>query len=190
VISANQYVAGASGSVYTSGPGQTGATANCAATTASTQDPSQRLGQLFILGNCTCWCQIILPTSTASDFIDFSLSKCQCNADCASSWQQTNNPTFNNVDKRDDPPLSDHKADEQAKRQYTQVPFNERPYMLVANSMAFGNSCYTPHTDWEVKYPNPGPDVVPSDGSYPLMLPMGNCTGPWGPEDSPGWQHN
>jgi hypothetical protein len=130
-----------------------------------------------------------MPTSTASNFMDFSLSKCQCNTDCAISLPQTNTATFNNVDKRDASPSSDHETGSQTKRQYAQIPFNERPYMLVADSMAFGNSCYTPLTNWEVKYPNPGPDVVSSDGVYPLMLPTGNCTGPWGLQDSPGWQH-
>jgi len=48
---------------------------------------------------------------------------------------------------------SGHEADKQSKGQHAQIPFNERPYMLVDDSMAFGNSYesyYTPLINWEV----------------------------------------
>ncbi|KAI9730193.1 MAG: hypothetical protein M1834_005957 [Cirrosporium novae-zelandiae] len=48
------------------------------------------------------------------------------------------------------------------------MAWKDRPEMLVAD---IGNGCLTPHTTAEVKYPNPGPDVVPGDGVYPLVLP-------------------
>ncbi|EDN05555.1 predicted protein [Histoplasma mississippiense (nom. inval.)] len=48
------------------------------------------------------------------------------------------------------------------------VPFNDRPSFLFAN---IDNGCQTPMTNFEVKYPNPGPDVVQGDGEYQLKLP-------------------
>ncbi|QSS54869.1 endoglucanase [Histoplasma capsulatum var. duboisii H88] len=48
------------------------------------------------------------------------------------------------------------------------VPFNDRPSFLFAN---IDNGCQTPMTNFEVKYPNPGPDVVQGDGEYELKLP-------------------
>ncbi|KAK2813860.1 hypothetical protein FQN50_000261 [Emmonsiellopsis sp. PD_5] len=55
------------------------------------------------------------------------------------------------------------------------VAFNDRPSFLFAN---LDNGCMTPKTDYELKYPNPGPDVEGGDGEYKLRLPMGagNCT--------------
>ena len=47
--------------------------------------------------------------------------------------------------------------------------------MLIADD---GNGCLTPKTTAELKYPHPGPEVVPGDGDYPLELPSGNCSGP------------
>ncbi|KAI9741409.1 MAG: hypothetical protein M1835_003110 [Candelina submexicana] len=49
------------------------------------------------------------------------------------------------------------------------VPFSKRPGILVAD---IGNGCLTARTTAEVKYPNPGPDVVQGDGEYPLSLPL------------------
>ncbi|EEQ28554.1 conserved hypothetical protein [Microsporum canis CBS 113480] len=48
------------------------------------------------------------------------------------------------------------------------IAFNDRPDFLVAN---INNGCKTTRTNAEVKYPNPGPDVVKGDGVYPLELP-------------------
>jgi hypothetical protein len=58
----------------------------------------------------------------------------------------------------------------QSKRTYSPtIPFSERPGMLIADN---GNGCLTPLTTAEVKYPNPGPDVVEGDGEYQLELPL------------------
>jgi hypothetical protein len=46
--------------------------------------------------------------------------------------------------------------------------------MLVAD---IGNGCLTPSTNAELKFPEPGPDVVQGDGEYPLQLPSGNAQG-------------
>jgi hypothetical protein len=53
------------------------------------------------------------------------------------------------------------------------MAFHDRPLMLVAD---MGNDCHTPRTVAEVKFPNPGPDVVTGDGVYPLQYPTGNCS--------------
>ncbi|KAI9763642.1 MAG: hypothetical protein M1840_000356 [Geoglossum simile] len=66
----------------------------------------------------------------------------------------------------------------QGKRAYSPaVPFKERPGMLIADN---GNGCLTPHTTAELRYPNPGPDVVEGDGEYQLELPL--------PPDKCGYQ--
>ena len=49
-----------------------------------------------------------------------------------------------------------------------EIPYHSRPGFLVAN---LGNGCETARSLSEVKYPNPGPDVVEGDGVYPLELP-------------------
>ncbi|KAI9829952.1 MAG: hypothetical protein M1819_005924 [Sarea resinae] len=49
------------------------------------------------------------------------------------------------------------------------VSFAQRPGLLIADT---DNGCMTPHTTAEVKYPNPGPDVVMGDGAYPLEMPV------------------
>ena len=54
------------------------------------------------------------------------------------------------------------------------VAFTNRPLMLVADD---GNGCFTPKKTAEVKYPDPGPDVIVGDGEYPLELPSGTCAG-------------
>ena len=51
------------------------------------------------------------------------------------------------------------------------VPYNQRPGPLVADIPDPDNGCWTVKTTAEVKYPNPGPDVVLGDGVYPLALP-------------------
>ncbi len=48
------------------------------------------------------------------------------------------------------------------------VPYAQRPAFLVADT---DNGCLTVRGTAEVKYPNPGPDVVTGDGEYPLALP-------------------
>ncbi len=54
------------------------------------------------------------------------------------------------------------------------MPFNKRPGFLIADT---GNGCKTPLGSAEVKFPNPGPDVVKGDGEYRLELPSGECGG-------------
>jgi hypothetical protein len=55
---------------------------------------------------------------------------------------------------------------------YPLIPFNQRPLMLISD---IGNGCSSPKTTAELKYPNPGPDVMEGDGEYPLQLPAGSC---------------
>ncbi|PIA95054.1 hypothetical protein CB0940_08152 [Cercospora beticola] len=54
----------------------------------------------------------------------------------------------------------------------TSMPFDARPLMFVADN---GNDCETPHSTAELKFPEPGPEVVVGDGVYPLELPKGAC---------------
>lgn len=44
--------------------------------------------------------------------------------------------------------------------------------MFVADN---GNDCETPHSTAELKYPDPGPEIVSGDGVYPVELPSGAC---------------
>ncbi|PGH06102.1 hypothetical protein AJ79_06636 [Helicocarpus griseus UAMH5409] len=53
-----------------------------------------------------------------------------------------------------------------------EVAFKDRPSFLWANiDEKIDNGCRTPRTDFELKYPNPGPDVMLGDGAYELKLP-------------------
>jgi len=60
------------------------------------------------------------------------------------------------------------RTDDTAAPAAVKVPYRQRPGFLIADT---GNGCETPHTTAEVKFPNPGPDVVVGDGAYPLELP-------------------
>ena len=60
-----------------------------------------------------------------------------------------------------------------ARENYKPVAFHDRPLMFVADD---GNDCFTPRTTAELRYPDPGPDVVLGDGAYPLELPTGQCS--------------
>ncbi|ODH46736.1 hypothetical protein GX48_07192 [Paracoccidioides brasiliensis] len=48
------------------------------------------------------------------------------------------------------------------------ISFSDRPSFLFAN---INNGCWTPKANFELKYPNPGPDVMQGDGEYQLKLP-------------------
>jgi hypothetical protein len=54
------------------------------------------------------------------------------------------------------------------------VPYSSRPGMLFSD---IGNGCSSPKSSAELRYPNPGPDVQPGDGAYPLALPTGEACG-------------
>lgn len=62
----------------------------------------------------------------------------------------------------------------QLKRAAAAVSYASRPQMLFAD---IDNGCESVKTTAELKYPNPGPDVVQGDGVYPLALPTpaGKC---------------
>ncbi|KAL1959447.1 hypothetical protein VTO42DRAFT_1892 [Malbranchea cinnamomea] len=69
---------------------------------------------------------------------------------------------------RSAPPRQPKSNPEPNPKRSAPVPFHERPNFLVAN---IGNGCTTSQEAAEVKFPNPGPDVVEGDGEYPLELP-------------------
>lgn len=79
---------------------------------------------------------------------------------------------------RNDHPLEAPPRDR--KRKHLRAPklssFSYRPTMLVADN---GNGCLTPKTNAELKFPDPGPDIVRLDGEYPLALPSGTCRSTW-----------
>lgn len=81
-----------------------------------------------------------------------------CNCDCAS--QSSNHAPRNEQQGQDQPRDA--------------VAFSSRPLMLIADD---GKGCKTPKTHAELKFPDPGPDVVLGDGVYPLELPEGDCAG-------------
>lgn len=66
--------------------------------------------------------------------------------------------------------LHDYESVQREKRSV--AAFNERPSMFFGDT---DDGCESPLTSAELKYPNPGPDVVPGDGVYPLALPQGEC---------------
>ncbi|KAI9820535.1 MAG: hypothetical protein M1832_003726 [Thelocarpon impressellum] len=58
--------------------------------------------------------------------------------------------------------VSGHKAKRDS------VSYDQRPGMMLAEP---DSGCTVPHTTAELKYPNPGPDVVHGDGMYPVEMP-------------------
>ncbi|OCK75599.1 lytic polysaccharide monooxygenase [Lepidopterella palustris CBS 459.81] len=59
-------------------------------------------------------------------------------------------------------------SESQIKRAADSVAYSSRPQMLLAD---IDNGCESVKTTHELKYPNPGPDVVQGDGEYPLAMP-------------------
>lgn len=117
---------------------------------------------------CTCRCGSYTTRPDGS----ISVGKCSCSCP-------------NTVNKRDLTELdnavqlpSHHHAhvhthtDGKAKRDNF-IAFNSRPEMFYADN---NNGCFTPKTTMELKYPNPGLDVVRGDGEYPLASPYGTCS--------------
>jgi hypothetical protein len=64
------------------------------------------------------------------------------------------------------------------------VAYDQRPNMFFTN---VDNGCYSPKTNWELQYPNPGPpdDIVLGDCEYPMDLPCGTCGKPVDPKKCP-----
>ncbi|KAK2751091.1 hypothetical protein FQN57_000166 [Myotisia sp. PD_48] len=67
-----------------------------------------------------------------------------------------------------------HRRHTHSKTKKRAVAFQDRPSFLVAN---IGNGCQTPRNPVEVRYPNPGPNVVTGDGANPLgdPFPLDQC---------------
>lgn len=119
-------------------------------------------------------------TSSASSYIDSRGCSCTCPAGLGKDVE-LNPRTPETKTHRQNP---HHKHDDQfMPRQALPLPsasstppapsaspvaWDDRPQMLFAD---MDNGCITPHTTAEVKFPDPGPDVVPGDGAYPLELP-------------------
>ncbi|OQO05894.1 hypothetical protein B0A48_09990 [Cryoendolithus antarcticus] len=95
--------------------------------------------------NCTCTC----PAPT-----NISTCACTCPADL-STGRRSEIPDY---------------AGQRAEG--ADVAFHDRPEMLVAD---VGTGCITPKTTAELNFPQPGSDVVASDGEYPMELPSGPC---------------
>jgi hypothetical protein len=101
---------------------------------------------------CSCDCESPVNISTCS---------CVCPARAYAASDTANRLR----DKRKSSPVA-------REPQSTFVAFSDRPLMFVADN---GNDCITPKHTAELKFPNPGPNVVKSDGLYPLQLPSGEC---------------
>ncbi|KAF1811503.1 hypothetical protein P152DRAFT_459441 [Eremomyces bilateralis CBS 781.70] len=117
---------------------------------------SEGEGPHYEMDGCTCNCEG--GTSDTSDG-GILLSSCYCY--CSEM------PPVRGREPRTRPRTKHH-----WKRAGTTVAFSNRPEMLAVN---VGNGCTSPRENAELKYPNPGPDVVEGDGEYPLELPQGNC---------------
>ncbi|KAK7534825.1 uncharacterized protein J3D65DRAFT_659668 [Phyllosticta citribraziliensis] len=60
-------------------------------------------------------------------------------------------------------------------RDTTAVAWNSRPQIFIPNPI--WHDCQLPLTDWELSYPNPGPQVIKGDGEYPMKTPStAQCT--------------
>ncbi|GAD94262.1 endoglucanase [Paecilomyces variotii No. 5] len=101
------------------------------------------------------------PQTTSSSYVDYNGCTCQCPAISGplSIRNDHDHTSFRDLEEREAPNASAPSG---------HVAFHDRPGFLVAD---IDNGCETPKTTAEVKYPNPGPDVQPGDGAYPLALP-------------------
>lgn len=129
-----------------------------APSTTSTAAPSSSGTTYQTANDCTCVCD-----SPAN------ISTCNCTCPNTVSKRQIHPAGEPNHKRRQTTPTTTASA---ASSSF--VAFADRPLMLVADD---GNGCLTPKSTAEVKYADPGPDVVMGDGLYPLELPSGNCSG-------------
>ncbi|KAK4545302.1 hypothetical protein LTR36_003482 [Oleoguttula mirabilis] len=146
---------------------------NCAAvniTAPSSPSPSSGYGSAA--SSSTSVATAAAPTSSGSTYKTANGCTCTCDspvdiATCTCSCPSTA--------KRQEEQVH-HKRQQTATTTATSafVAYTDRPLMLVADD---GNGCLTPKSTAEVKYPDPGPEVVVGDGLYPLALPSGNCSG-------------
>jgi hypothetical protein len=93
------------------------------------------------------------PTTLATAGSPTPTSSPYCNCSC-------NPPSPRPSNYRRSPPVSINT---------TPVAFTDRPDMLLFMDLV--NGCMPPPSTAELKFPNPGPDVVDGDGAYPLELP-------------------
>jgi hypothetical protein len=121
--------------------------------------PAAPAKQTFEMLDCTCTCP---PGMSSSKFKrDYKLTGCFCECPTTHAAQRLrrSNPDLAVVEKRG----------------ASTVAFTSRPLMFIADPK---HGCDTPHTSAELKFPDPGPDVVQGDGEYPLALPGGTCMNP------------
>jgi hypothetical protein len=161
---------------------------------ASTSDPTpaqadqiqqDKMTNYRTANNCTCDCPDGDPTNieNCNCFCYKQFSPNQLNLTTALDFKPIQPPVNNpdseqdNVARPDDLIMHDRRLDRFKRSEKGSspdfVPFSSRPLMFIANN---GTGCMTPKTHWELKYPDPGPDVVEGDKAYPLRLPSGNCS--------------
>lgn len=102
------------------------------------------------------------PRATESSYTDDNGCRCQCPQSPGELSFRNDNHIYTPLKKRQENEASSVNASS------GHVAFLDRPSFLFPD---VGNGCETPKTSAEVKYPNPGPDVEPGDGVYPLALP-------------------
>ncbi|KAF1986850.1 lytic polysaccharide monooxygenase [Aulographum hederae CBS 113979] len=139
------------------------------------------------MDGCTCTCE---SASTTTDSATRNMKNCDCTCPVTNDSSKDKRSTVPHTHSHPNrhypfhgvkihgflgPQLingvsSDKPAN--SKRDTVKVAYNKRPLMLLAD---IDNGCSTPRTTAELKYPEPGPDVVEGDGEYPLELPAGSC---------------
>ncbi|KAJ9349543.1 endoglucanase [Paecilomyces variotii] len=102
------------------------------------------------------------PTATSSSYVNYNGCTCQCPA-VSGPLSIRNNDYIHSSSKELE---WNNKSNASASPGH--IAFHDRPSFLFAD---IDNGCETPKTTAEVKYPNPGPDIQPGDGVYPLALP-------------------
>ena len=146
---------------------------NCAAVTITAADgdlpangssPSTSIpaspsssGSPYRLDQCSCTCM----NATTAGTSDYTAEGCSCT--CATQSSPARMPKRAHMHKQ-----LVHSSGPSLQIRRGVVAFEDRPVMLVTDT---GNGCSSPHTTAELKYPDPGPDVVTGDGAYPLALP-------------------
>lgn len=138
----------------------------------------------YSLDNCVCTCASTSPISSST--VQGSDCTCTCNAALTHKRHTHPHPRYagrHHAHPRSSPLVAGphvgavrvggaEKRKEKRAEGTVVVAFARRPQMLVADT---GNGCRSPKKTAELKYPDPGPDVVAGDGEYPLELPTGEC---------------
>ncbi|KAF2104377.1 hypothetical protein NA57DRAFT_70584 [Rhizodiscina lignyota] len=135
---------------------------------------NKRITPAYLMSDCACTCAQAAKKNTNGHY---SMSDCTCTCNESPTAAGSKHKRFGSIVRSHFRSLvTKHNLEHDLERdvdvvhveERSTVAYKDRPSMFFAD---INNGCESPLTTAELKYPKPGPDVVPGDGVYPLALP-------------------